>query len=69
MTYSVLGYYVCSACHAEEEDLYGLLKGILEEYPNINKMDLVRVLGIPLRVINQYIKDGRLVNPKGDLYE
>jgi hypothetical protein len=67
MDYSEIdGLYTCSNCGYSELDLYGKMKELLTVYPNLTKIELSAILQEPIKNLNQYIEDGRLVNK--DIY-
>ncbi len=64
---SVHGIYYCKNCGTSIKDTYGNMKDLLEESPNLSKVEISMILGVPLRVVNQYIgSDGVLENPFPD---
>ena len=58
------GVYSCDTCKLEKRDLYGKLRDLIEENPNLNKIALSCILDISLKELSKYIKDGYLINPK-----
>lgn len=67
MTYTAVhGMYSCKNCNTSFKDTYGRMKDLLEDNPNLTKAQLSRMLGVPLREINNYIRDGILENPNPD---
>jgi predicted amidophosphoribosyltransferase len=60
---SVTGTYTCPNCGGEEKDTYGKMKDLLKDRPTLTKGQMSAILGVPLREINKYIKDGVLDNP------
>ena len=68
MSYSSIhGLYTCKTCGYTQLDTYGQILQLMEENPTLNKAEIAMMLGISIREINLYIKDGALVNPKSDL--
>ena len=64
---SVHGIYTCRNCEISIKDIYGNMKELLEESPNLTKVEISMILGVPLRVVNQYIgSNGVLENPFPD---
>lgn len=67
MSYSAVhGIYTCKNCNLSFKDTYGRMKTLLEETPSLSKIEMARMLGVPLREINHYIRDGVLENPNPD---
>ncbi len=64
---SVHGIYTCKKCDITQKDTYGNMKDLLEENPSFSKVEIAMILGVPLRVVNQYISsNGVLENPFPD---
>lgn len=63
MKYSMLGFYKCPMCSYKEKDLYGKIKDLLEMNPNLSKIEISLILNISLKNLNQYVKNGYIVNP------
>lgn len=67
MDYSNIdGKYTCRECGCEELDLFGKMKELLEEQPSLTKIELSVMLQEPIKVLNQYIENGQLINK--DIY-
>ena len=64
---SVHGVYFCKKCDINIKDTYGDMKDLLEENPSLSKVEISMMLGVPLRVVNQYVgHNGVLENPFPD---
>ena len=67
MNYSLLnGTYICPNCNFIEKDLYGKIKNLVENNPNLSKIEISIILDIPIRTLNKYIQNGYIVNPKSN---
>ncbi len=67
MSYSAVhGIYTCKNCGNSFKDTYGKMKELLESRPSLTKVEMSRILNVPLREINSYIQDGILDNPNPD---
>ncbi len=51
----------CSSCMKIVEDIFEKIRDYLREYPGSTSFEIEQRLGIPLHVVNNFIKDGRLV--------
>ena len=64
MQYSyVAGRFLCDNCGYSELDTYGRILELMERYPRITFPEVSKMLDIPFRELNAYIKDGVIVNP------
>lgn len=63
---SVHGVYRCENCGISFKDIYGEMKELLEESPNLSMVEISMILGIPLREVKKYIRNGALENPLRD---
>ena len=67
MHYSAVhGIYSCDDCRISYKDIYGEMKELLEETPNLSMVEISVILGVPLREVKKYIKNGTLENPLRD---
>ena len=67
MNYTAIhGTYSCPNCGLSFKDLYGEMKDLLEETPNLSMVEISMILGVPLREVKKYIKNGTLENPYRD---
>ncbi len=57
------GTFTCEACGHTELDTYGKILSLTEINPGISYMEISACLGISFRELNEYIKDGYVVNP------
>lgn len=51
----------CSRCYGIVEEVFDKIREYLREYPGATAYEMEQRLGIPIHVINNFIKDGRLV--------
>ncbi len=64
MDYSyTAGVYTCPGCGYTERDLYGKLRYLQEINPGITFVEAAECLGVSFRELNDYVKDGFIVNP------
>lgn len=58
----------CSRCYKVIEDVFDKIREYLREYPGATAYEMEQRLEIPVHVINNFVKDGRLVEiPNGYL--
>lgn len=51
----------CQACYRRVEETFDKIREYLREYPGSTSFEMQQRLGIPMYIINNYIKDGRLI--------
>lgn len=51
----------CSRCYEIVEETFDKIRGYLKEYPGATAYEMEQRLGIPVHVINNFVKDGRLI--------
>ncbi|KAB3537356.1 hypothetical protein F8154_03435 [Alkaliphilus pronyensis] len=54
-------YDYCSSCIKLVEDTFDSIREYLRQYPNSTAFEIEQRLGIPIHVVNNYVRDGRLV--------
>ena len=56
---------VCPACEKAEEETFKRIVEYIEENPLCNMRELSEAVNVPIKIITQYIRDGRLEVSKG----
>ncbi|KAB3527596.1 hypothetical protein [Alkaliphilus serpentinus] len=51
----------CEACFRKVEETFDKIRDYLKEYPASTSFEIQQRLGISMHIINNYIKDGRLI--------
>ena len=51
----------CPACYKKVEDVFDQIRQYLREYPGATSFEIEQRLGIPMHVVNNFVKDGRLI--------
>ncbi|AKL95267.1 hypothetical protein CACET_c18190 [Clostridium aceticum] len=51
----------CPACYKKVEDIFNRIREYLRKYPGATAFEMEQRLDIPIHVINNFVKDGRLV--------
>ncbi|MCM1158765.1 MAG: hypothetical protein NC300_09170 [Bacteroidales bacterium] len=59
------GAYECEDCGLEELDDFGKIKRYLDEYGVSTSYDVSEATGVPMSIINMFLKEGRLEIPEG----
>ncbi|SCY98418.1 hypothetical protein [Alkaliphilus peptidifermentans] len=54
-------YDYCSSCYRVVEEIFESIREYLREYPNSTAFEIEQRLGIPIHVVNNFVKDGRLI--------
>lgn len=56
----------CSRCYGVVEEVFDKIRKYLREYPGATAYEMEQRLEIPIHVINNFVKDGRLVEIPND---
>ncbi|WP_026475843.1 hypothetical protein [Alkaliphilus transvaalensis] len=56
----------CPSCFKIVEDIFDKIREYLAEFPGATSYEMEQRLGIPLHVINNFVKDGRLIEINND---
>lgn len=59
------GTYECELCGSEELDDFGMLKAYIQKHGATPAVVLEEKTGVPLTIINIFLKNGRLEIPEG----
>lgn len=51
----------CDTCYKIVEKIFNKIRTYLEEYPGATAYEMNQRLGIPIHVINNFVRDGRLI--------
>ncbi|GAB6087767.1 hypothetical protein [Alkaliphilus crotonatoxidans] len=51
----------CSSCLKHVEEIFDQIREYLREYPGATAFEIEQRLGIPIHVVNNFVKDGRLI--------
>lgn len=51
----------CNRCYKIVEEVFDKIREYLKEYPGATAFEMNQRLGIPTHVINNFVKDGRLI--------
>ncbi|MDR5658114.1 hypothetical protein RH915_01295 [Serpentinicella sp. ANB-PHB4] len=51
----------CESCYKKIEEVFEQIRDYLREFPGATSYEMEQRLGIPVHVINNFVKDGRLV--------
>ncbi|AOY77039.1 hypothetical protein [Clostridium formicaceticum] len=54
-------YDYCAECYKKVEDVFNSIREYLREYPGATAFEMEQRLGIPIHVINNFVRDGRLI--------
>lgn len=54
-------YEYCSKCYKAVEEVFDKIREYLKEYPGATSYEMEQRLGIPVHVINNFVRDGRLL--------
>lgn len=54
-------YEYCPSCYKIVEEVFDKIRGYLKEYPGATSFEMEQRLGIPARIINNFVRDGRLI--------
>ncbi len=51
----------CPSCYKKVEEVFEQIRQYLREYPGATSFEIEQRLGIPMHVVNNFVKDGRLI--------
>lgn len=51
----------CNVCRKKVEEVFEKIRDYLRDYPGATAFEIEQRLGIPIHVVNSFVRDGRLV--------